>query len=144
MLSETLKVCKFHNIPVMYLTMSHKYLYLLFDEQNVLHSDDSNLVITTEGHLLGMDHSLQRPISAIRRELRRVEHLQCPVYQPPLAARDEKSGSNLVANIYYRSDIDYARTIVAGSSTQSEEAVWSPYGWCQIPSVQLYVRFAIL
>ena len=123
--------------------LASQYLYLLFDEDNELHRDDSNLILTTEGHLLSLDRSLEKPISPIRRELRRVEHLSCPVYQPPLLAKDAKTGTGLIGGIYARSDIDYARTLVLAPTSGSEEYNWSPDGWCQIPKVELYVSLVL-
>ena len=104
-----------------------------------MHSDDSNLVLTTEGHLLTMDRSLEKPITPIRRELRRVEHLSCPVYKPTVLSFDRNSGTGITASIYSRRDVDYVRALMSAPSTGSEEYVWSPDGWCQIPKVDLYV-----
>ncbi|EKM59635.1 glycoside hydrolase family 47 protein [Phanerochaete carnosa HHB-10118-sp] len=115
-----------------------KYLYLLFDEENELHRDDSNMVLTTEGHLLSMNRKLEKPISAVRRELRRVEHLSCPAYKPPVLATDPVTGSGLTGGVYTRPDVDYARALVAAPATGSEEYVWSPDGFCQMPKVDLY------
>lgn len=105
----------------------------------MLHSDDSNLVLTTEGHMLSLDRDLEKPISAIRRELRRVEHLSCPVYEPPLLSSDRRNGTGLTAGVYSRPDVDYVRTLISAPLTGMEEYVWSPDGWCQIPKVDLYV-----
>lgn len=140
-LSETLKVCDLL-VPPTHLLSRHfilQYLYLLFDEENPLHSDDSNFVLTTEGHLLTMSKDLQRPMSPIRRKLRRVEHPQCPAYQSSVLAYDPSSKSILTAGIYSRTDIEYARSLVAAPSTDEETYAWSPNGWCAVPRVDLYV-----
>lgn len=115
-----------------------KYLYLLFDEENELHRDDSNMVLSTEGHLLSMDHRLEKPISAIRRELRRVEHLSCPAYKPPMLAFDPVSATGLTGGVYMRPDAEYVRALITAPATGTEEYVWSPGGTCQIPKVDLY------
>lgn len=86
-----------------------------------------------------MDRKLEKPISKVRRELRRVEHLSCPVYQSPLLAQSEHNQAGLSAGIYARRDIEYARALVSAPSTEMEEYAWSPVGLCHIPKVQLYV-----
>lgn len=116
-----------------------QYLYLLFDEDNPLHRDDSNYVLTTEGHILAMDRKLQKPISAIRRELRRVEHLECPAYRPPMIGTGKDRETGLTQNIYSRGDMEYPRELIQAPSTEAEEAAWSAYGWCSVPRVDLYV-----
>jgi len=40
-----------------------KYLYLLFDETNPLHKDDSNYIFTTEGHILTLGSEHLKPLS---------------------------------------------------------------------------------
>ncbi|KAI0698930.1 alpha-mannosidase [Cytidiella melzeri] len=115
-----------------------KYLYLLFDEENPLHTDDSNYVLTTEGHILTMNRTLEKPISPIRRELRRVEHLECPVYFPPLIGSDMYRESGITTNIYYRADMEYARELVHAPASPLEEASWLHYGECLVPKVDLY------
>ncbi|KAJ3559837.1 hypothetical protein NM688_g94 [Phlebia brevispora] len=121
-----------------------KYLYLLFDEENPIHSDDSNFVLTTEGHLLTMSRDLQKPLSPIRRQLRRVEHLQCPAYQSPVMVYSPHGENALTAGIYFRRDVDYARSLIAAPSTEEEQQTWSPGGWCAIPKVDLYTFEFIL
>ncbi|KAI0091966.1 alpha mannosidase-like protein [Irpex rosettiformis] len=115
-----------------------KYLYLLFDEDNPLHKDDSNYVLTTEGHILSLNRTLERPISTIRRELRRVEHLECPVYRPPLLGAAEYRETGLTANIYGRQDMDYSRQLIMAPTTEAEESSWSYDGECHVPKVDLY------
>ncbi|GJE84706.1 glycoside hydrolase family 47 protein [Phanerochaete sordida] len=115
-----------------------KYLYLIFDENNELHRDDSNMVLTTEGHLLTLDRPQQKPISAIRRELRRVEHLSCPVYKPPMLAVDPVSETGLTGGVYMRPDVDYVRALITAPPSGTEEYMWSPHRVCQVPKVDLY------
>ncbi|KAH8118447.1 alpha-mannosidase [Phellopilus nigrolimitatus] len=117
-----------------------KYLYLLFDESNPLHKDDSNFVFTTEGHILTLGSKHLKPLSPVRRKLRRVENLQCPIYQPIRVGVDEYDDENvgLVTGIRYRPDIDYARALVGAASTDADESWWSPNGYCDIPTADLY------
>ncbi|KAI0079675.1 alpha mannosidase-like protein [Panus rudis PR-1116 ss-1] len=122
-----------------------KYLYLLFDEDNPINLDDSNSILTTEGHLLSLDREYQRPISAIRRKLRGAEHLQCPSYLPPVVGGD--SGENkhgLTVGIRSRPDIEYARQLIGAPADESEEMLWSADGWCEVPKVDLYTYDFIL
>jgi len=115
-----------------------KYLYLLFDEHNPLHNDDSNYVLTTEGHILSLDRSRQKPLSAIRRKLRGVERLQCPAYQTNVVGLDRSSSTGLTSGIRSRKDIEYARHLVGTMPGKLEELYWSPNGYCEVPIVDLY------
>ncbi|TFK86836.1 glycoside hydrolase family 47 protein [Polyporus arcularius HHB13444] len=122
-----------------------KYLYLLFDESNPLHSDDSQWVFTTEGHILSLDPALMKPISAARKKLRRVENLQCPAYQSPLLAYDDwDAETGLRGGIADRADIDYARQLIGRAVSEAEEQAWSPDGWCSIPKHQPYMYDFVL
>ncbi len=87
-----------------------------------------------------MDRVHQRPISAIRRKLRGVEHLQCPAYRPNLVAFDDKQGaSGIVGGIRSREDVDYARLLIGSTPTEEDEKAFKPDGWCHIPKANLYV-----
>ncbi|KAI0773849.1 alpha-mannosidase [Fomes fomentarius] len=122
-----------------------KYLYLLFDEENPLHNDDSQWVFTTEAHLLTLDPIHLKPISAARRKMRRVESLQCPAYYPPILAFDHwESDTGMSGGIVDRADIDYARQLIGRQPTESEEKVWTPDGWCTIPKHEPYTYDFVL
>ncbi|OSC99135.1 glycoside hydrolase family 47 protein [Trametes coccinea BRFM310] len=122
-----------------------KYLYLLFDEANPLHADDSHWVFTTEGHILTLDPTLIRPISPARRKLRRVENVQCPVYQPPVLAYDNWEGeSGLVGGVMWRADYDYARDLIGRIPTENETRWWDPEGWCMLPKHEPYTYDFVL
>ncbi|EJD01333.1 alpha-mannosidase [Fomitiporia mediterranea MF3/22] len=116
-----------------------KYLYLLFDEENPLHKDDSNYVFTTEGHILTLGKQHLKPLSRIRRKLRRVENLQCPVYEPVrVGAGADGENLGLTTGILFRPDVDYARALVGAAPTELEEEWYSEYGTCQVPTAELY------
>ncbi|GLB33724.1 putative glycosyl hydrolase 47 family protein [Lyophyllum shimeji] len=122
-----------------------KYLYLLFDEENLVHSDDSNYVFTTEGHILSLGQEHLKPMSAARRKLRHIDNHQCPVYQPFIHVRDQHAEqSGLVQGIQHRGDAEYARLLVGLAPTQSDMNTWSPYGWCERPRVDLFSYDVIL
>lgn len=122
------------------LTSLWQYLYLLFDESNPLHRDDSNFVFTTEGHILKLNGTHLRPPSPVRRKLRRVENLQCPAYRADDSGFDDTNqSSHLHTGIRSRPDTEYARALVGALPTSIEEFHWSHDGYCEIPNVQLYV-----
>ncbi|KZT24443.1 glycoside hydrolase family 47 protein [Neolentinus lepideus HHB14362 ss-1] len=116
-----------------------KYLFLLFDEENLFNHDDSNAVFTTEGHVLRLPQDKIKPVSSARRKLRRVENHQCPAYHTPLIVSDDwHSDTGLTGGLLSRGDIDYAREIVAALPSETDQSVWSPQGWCDVPQVELY------
>ncbi|KAK0468302.1 alpha mannosidase-like protein [Desarmillaria tabescens] len=122
-----------------------KYLYLLFDEENPLHSDDSNYVFTTEGHILTLGPENIKPMSPARRKTRKIMNHQCPAYAPPNLPYDTKSlGSGLVKGIRSRADVDYARELVSILPTEAERTAWSIYGWCERPKADVFTYDFIL
>jgi ER degradation enhancer, mannosidase alpha-like 1 len=116
-----------------------KYLYLLFDEANSINQDDSNYVFTTEGHVLRMDVSDFHPMSSARRKLRGPERLTCPAYNDSLGEGFLESNAGLIAGVRARPDVDYARMLIGTAHVEGDSADWSPYGWCSVPPIQLYV-----
>ncbi|KAF9780244.1 alpha mannosidase-like protein [Thelephora terrestris] len=116
-----------------------KYLYLLFDEENLLHDDDSNYVFTTEGHILILDPKYTKPMSAVRRKLRGAENHQCPAYTPGITfQRKSNLGGGITGGIQSRRDVEYARFLTDGIASELERAAWSPYGFCDIPKVEVF------
>ncbi|KAI0002957.1 alpha-mannosidase [Russula compacta] len=120
-----------------------KYLYLLFDEENPLHKDDSNYVFSTEGHILSLEQRYLKHPSATVRQLRRAESQQCPAYEPPyfIGADDMPA---LYVGIRSRADFDYARFLVSTALSHGDEIWWHPNGWCTVPVVDLYTQEFIL
>ncbi|KAJ7129769.1 alpha mannosidase-like protein [Mycena epipterygia] len=114
-----------------------KYLYLLFDEANPLHKDDSNYVFTTEGHLLTLGHQHQKQTSSSRRKMRSIENHQCPAYHPFIH-------NGLSMGIRSRGDVDYARELLAQPASYLDQSFWSPSGWCERPHVDLFAYDFIL
>ncbi|KII94783.1 glycoside hydrolase family 47 protein [Plicaturopsis crispa FD-325 SS-3] len=116
-----------------------KYLFLLFDEDNPLHSDDSNYVLTTEGHILSLGREHLKPPSTSRRNMRRVETHQCPVYEPVIRAYDSwENGTGLVQGIRSRPDIDYSRELIGLLASDADSYMWDANGWCETPKVDLF------
>ncbi|KAF9452475.1 glycoside hydrolase family 47 protein [Macrolepiota fuliginosa MF-IS2] len=119
-----------------------KYLYLLFDEDNFLHRDDSNYVFTTEGHILTLDRKNLRPMPASRRKMRPVNNYQCPAYKPFVEIRDKYSSeTGLTRGIRSRSDYDYARRLVGVHASTKEIDAWSANGWCETPIVENFTSY---
>ena len=85
-----------------------------------------------------------KPISAARRELRRVENLQCPAYQAPLLAYDDwDAETGLSGGIQDRADIDYVRELVGRAVSEAEQKTWTPDGWCLVPKHQPYASTSV-
>jgi mannosidase alpha-like ER degradation enhancer 1 len=126
-----------------------QYLALLFDEDNPVHRADSNTVFTTEGHLVFLNSTHIKPISAIRREIRRGEHNECPEYDPWISASPIVYG--LAEGIQLRTDFEWARHLIVAplrSEFQSaielsDEPFWHPYGWCEVPKSEVYVSLLL-
>ncbi|TRM68046.1 glycoside hydrolase family 47 protein [Schizophyllum amplum] len=119
-----------------------KYLYLIFDEENALHSDDSHYVFTTEGHILKLGREHERPK---RRKLRRVDAHQCPAYEPHIVTHDpSNTHSGLTTGIRGRPDYDYARQLVGADAYGADVKAWTPEGWCERPKVDLFAYDFIL
>ena len=140
-LSETLKVdfLVLSRDMGMYLIML-QYLYLLFDEDNPLNSDDSNYVLSTEGHILSLPKHALRPLSSARRRLRREESLQCPAYHPFQGFVTGGIATDLTRGVGSRPDVDYARELIGLRPQSLDERYWSPDGWCSVPEVEPFVR----
>ncbi|OJA16963.1 hypothetical protein AZE42_00582 [Rhizopogon vesiculosus] len=113
-----------------------KYLFLLFDEDNRLHRDDSHYVFTTEGHILSLPKEVLKPMSRTRRKMRGDENHQCPLYGDILLPGGTIGG--LIRGVGSRADAEYARNMVGLQPQPLDEHHWSPDGWCTVPEVDLY------
>lgn len=100
----------------------------------MLHSDDSNYVFTTEGHILTLGRDHIRPVPPARRKLRKIVNHQCPAYTPLTGLR-----AGLVGGIRWRPDMDYARELVGVPANDIDQSFWSPTGWCDRPKVDAFV-----
>ncbi|TFK28812.1 alpha mannosidase-like protein [Coprinopsis marcescibilis] len=110
-----------------------KYLYLLFDEENSLNHDDSDYVLTTEGHIL----KLSDKHKALSKTTRKYISHQCPAYIPH--GREGVNPTNFLwQGVRSRPHVEYARALVGGTPSESEKALWSPDGWCEKPKVDIY------
>ncbi|KAK3819877.1 MAG: alpha mannosidase-like protein [Benniella sp.] len=100
-----------------------KYLYLLFDEENLLHHElkDSNFVFTTEGHILNLPSKEQykgsRRASAV-----------CKPYRPP---------ETFLKSIPYRPDADFARQMVGTREDIRDILQPDPKGFCEKPTLEV-------
>jgi mannosidase alpha-like ER degradation enhancer 1 len=117
-----------------------QYLYLLFDEENPLHSNDSNYVFTTEGHILSLDPQYLRPIPPARKRMRTIENHQCPAYTPFTLPLNHQRGSGLTVGVRSRPDVEYTRHLVGLMPSRVDERHWFKDGWCETPKVEPYVN----
>ncbi|KAJ7781324.1 alpha mannosidase-like protein [Mycena metata] len=115
-----------------------KYLFLIFDEDNPLHKDDSNYVFTTEGHLLTLGPKHRKPTSRARRKMRKIDNHQCPAYHP------FSQSSGLTMGIRSRGDVDYARELLSQPPSDVDQELWSESGWCERPHVNLFAYDFVL
>ncbi|KAJ2931770.1 hypothetical protein H1R20_g5450, partial [Candolleomyces eurysporus] len=113
-----------------------KYLYLLFDEDNRLHDDDSNYVFTTEGHILKLDRDHLRPNTP--KSLRKYVSHQCPAYTPFGYSAEDAKMLGLTQGIRSRPDVEYARALVGNNATESDKRYWDVDGWCEKPKLEAY------
>ncbi|CAE6522002.1 unnamed protein product [Rhizoctonia solani] len=121
-----------------------KYLFLLFDEDNKINSDDQNVVFTTEGHLITLSQQHLKKPSEASRYYRQKEQNFCPVYRPVRNPPDLYTGEafGLVQSIRSRPDSDYGRFItgldllVVGAF---DSPWWDLSGRCAVPQPEEYV-----
>ncbi|KAF9055160.1 alpha mannosidase-like protein [Hymenopellis radicata] len=118
-----------------------KYLFLLFDEENPLHSDDSNYVFTTEGHILTLGRDNLKPVPPARRKMRKIVNHQCPAYEP---YSEPHKLRGLVQGVRSRGDVEYSRELVGIQPSDLDKTFWSADGWCEQPKVDLFTYDFIL
>jgi len=102
-----------------------KYLYLLFDEDNVLHHDDSDYVLTTEGHILKLPIEGARPPPPSRRF---ISH-QCPAYKPHGTYDFENRTYGLSQGVRARPYVEYVHALVGVMPSDGDKRWWSRDGW---------------
>ncbi|KIO33955.1 glycoside hydrolase family 47 protein [Tulasnella calospora MUT 4182] len=121
-----------------------KYLYLLFDEENPLHTLDSNFVFTTEGHVLPLPRRyLRRSSSATGSSKKDAKGSKAPDTCPAPPSRlmpswsDRNHTTGLTGLISDRPDTDYARHLVGLALDAPEVAEdvthWRLEGICDAP-----------
>ncbi|KAG0353735.1 alpha mannosidase-like protein [Podila minutissima] len=135
------------------LSETFKYLYLLFDEENLLHNElkDSNFVFTTEGHVLSLaNEHLRRPTATepgleqdptprhqyVTKGHPRHQHSRpsepkpwpmCPLYEAP---------ATFLKGIPYRPDADFARQMVGTRPDARDHLELDPNGFCEKPVLE--------
>ncbi|KAI5475825.1 ER degradation enhancer, mannosidase alpha-like 1, glycoside hydrolase family 47 protein [Pseudohyphozyma bogoriensis] len=109
-----------------------KYLYLSFDEDNQFNKDDSNLVFSTEGHMLAMSPS--PPPRNLDEEGNEVPGPICEAYDPLLNGRTQHE---LSTSVDRRTDFEYARWlcgyVIKDEAREIREGRWSESGYCDAP-----------
>ncbi|CDZ96368.1 Glycosyl hydrolase, family 47 [Phaffia rhodozyma] len=137
-----------------------KYLYLLFDEDNFVNKDHSNMVFTTEGHLLYLDASRLLPPIRLNEKTdtkrSRLSHPEstCPVYRSPrllynpysINSKRERAddyGIGLLGGIKGRSDYDFARHLagltINRAIRRQDLPFWNPHLMCETPKEEPYM-----
>ncbi|KAG9092639.1 alpha mannosidase-like protein [Ceratobasidium sp. UAMH 11750] len=125
-----------------------KYLYLLFDEDNKINSDHSNLVFTTEGHPISLPRHHLKPPTATSRYFRQKEQNFCPVYRPIRNPPDLFPGESygLAQSIRSRPDAEYGRFITGldlSVVAPFDERWWDASSRCEVPQAEEYVSTTI-
>ncbi|KAH7100649.1 glycoside hydrolase [Auriculariales sp. MPI-PUGE-AT-0066] len=119
-----------------------KYLYLIFDDDNPINRDDSNFVFTTEAHILHLNTTHLRPMSAARRKLRPKDVSNCPAHVTAALNWNPVSERSLplLGGIRQRLDYDYARHLAGIPPTSvlaaDDSQTWTYDGWCDAPKLQ--------
>ncbi|KAF9109341.1 alpha mannosidase-like protein [Mortierella sp. AM989] len=143
-----------------------KYLYLLFDEENILHQElkDTNFVFTTEGHVLklspkyfGQDHNHSGDRSSTSRSNgRSASQHNNYHYQYTKSSSETASGKRLAGNLVsrpvckpyvapktfvksipYRPDADFARQMVGTREDYRDLLELDPKGYCEKPTLDV-------
>ncbi|KAG8920690.1 alpha mannosidase-like protein [Tulasnella sp. 418] len=143
-----------------------KYLYLLFDESNRLHSEHSEILFSTEGHLFILPKSLTTPTFNPTPDPRNhppnsdtEQHFltqNCRAYPgtriPSLKELANKVPSatqkdGLYTSIRHRLDMEYARNlggISVNEAIQDDSIWWNPNGYCHEPQPERHILEYIL
>ncbi|KAI1319085.1 alpha mannosidase-like protein [Mortierella claussenii] len=138
------------------LSETFKYLYLLFDEENLLHQElkDTNFVFTTEGHVLSLSSKYldRREHNSSDREPSRHQYSKqslsaaiqgayhhhgesvktggpiCKAYRAP---------DTFLKSIRYRPDADFARQMVGAREDFRDQLELDPKGYCEKPTLDV-------
>ncbi|GJJ76591.1 ER degradation enhancer, mannosidase alpha-like 1 [Entomortierella parvispora] len=149
------------------LSETFKYLFLLFDEENVLHQElkDSNFVFTTEGHVLALgskylqnghqnkktaDEDLWMAMSSEQQlrlksaggQQKIKELLPSSLYASTKKQRWPqcpvyRAPDTFLKSIPYRSDADFARQMVGTRPDARDLLELDPKGFCDKPSLEV-------
>ncbi|KAJ3180502.1 alpha mannosidase-like protein [Geranomyces variabilis] len=113
-----------------FLSETLKYLYLLFDEENFVHTLHDNHVFTTEGHLLLLPYSLQNHQSASAPTSqsdnpKSIGTRVCPRYTPLPSERRSKPPNTKSANSppVASETMDMIELLVAGTRQEAREGL---------------------
>ncbi|OZJ02135.1 hypothetical protein BZG36_04798 [Bifiguratus adelaidae] len=113
------------------LSETFKYLYLLFDEDNVLNHMDSNFVFTTEGHVLFLDHKY---LNASTRAFRHGDNNVSPYRSRHVCQMHKRpSEGSLSADFGVKdsSEADFAALIVGYEDPRHDQL--DANGICRVP-----------
>ncbi|CAO3564639.1 unnamed protein product [Mortierella alpina] len=138
------------------LSETFKYLFLLYDEENVLHQGlkDTNFVFTTEGHVLGLETKYldkdRNKVAHTRRSSGTTPRHQYPrpqqhTYssagegkaQSALTCRAYRAPETFLKTIRYRPDADFARQMVGVREDARDIVELDPKGYCEKPTLEV-------
>ncbi|KAF9576529.1 alpha mannosidase-like protein [Mortierella alpina] len=138
------------------LSETFKYLFLLYDEENVLHQDlrDTNFVFTTEGHVLSLkaehlDKNRDKTAQSGRSSgaTSRHQHPSSQQHnhsfsgkgriQPASTCRAYHPPETFLKSVRYRTDADFARQMVGVREDARDIMELDPKGYCEKPTLEI-------
>ncbi|KAF9962508.1 ER degradation-enhancing alpha-mannosidase-like protein 1 [Mortierella alpina] len=138
------------------LSETFKYLFLLYDEENVLHHGlkDTNFVFTTEGHVLDLEAKhLDKDRNKITQKHRssgttsRHQYPRSQQHSHPSAGvgkvqsamtcRAYRAPATFLKTMRYRTDADFARQMVGVREDARDIVELDPKGYCEKPTLEI-------
>ncbi|KAG0265396.1 alpha mannosidase-like protein [Mortierella polycephala] len=138
------------------LSETFKYLFLLFDEENLLHHElkDTNFVFTTEGHVLSLSskylvkeyqngagdqkqqHTTKSSSDQLNNQQGRHRHHDSRIGGGPVC-EPYRAPETFVKSIPYRPDADFARQMVGTRADARDIVELDPKGICEKPTLEI-------
>ncbi|KDE07280.1 hypothetical protein MVLG_02500 [Microbotryum lychnidis-dioicae p1A1 Lamole] len=141
-------------MPSFFTSETLKYLYLTFDEGNPWNHDDSNMVFSTEAHMLELvdrpkPKKRRRKTSKSKPSSTQNSSSSTQSSRAPICPRHDPMGTDthqhyLLSSVRTRTDFEQARYLVGheidvGSEKQMvRNGLWFHYGWCDAGMMEAY------
>ncbi|WBW74773.1 alpha mannosidase Mnl1 [Schizosaccharomyces osmophilus] len=109
-----------------FLSETLKYLYLLFDEDNIFHSKFQDFIFTTEGHLLPINRQTHKAFNSNKRQ-----HPGTCLLDP----KDHFMEPSFFSKVASREDFDYIFEMVESDYRGVSEELIDPNGICARPRI---------